>query len=440
MSKRARVSDVPTYENCKHHTEPLVSCRFVEKRVIKLPPTIGRVGAIAACSAVQTNSDGALGVSFTEPKTPTDDASNTLEDNAQRLRHAVQDPLIAIGTDTGCIALVRTEDTISVLDHGSSNNSDNSNRNTIVSNSGTAAIQRILIANNKTASADTPNTMAPPSTPTNAVPDMVAGDANGQVTVFTLGRLFSRTTFSAPVCALAVDTNPHTPSSYLVGDMGGSVTSYHHTQEVRWRMQLDASSHASEADGLGIYDPQVTGICAVEWADDAGTPTYYVLAATGAQIQVLCHGSLVSSIPLRARCTALCAGTFTTLLEQRSTQAIVGDETGSLYILDRFALTPYAHLAYPVARISALPHHALSGSAGPDIVVCSTLSNFVYLLCAGKIIGTYATDAWPTDVAVIEAVPHGSKHCPVLVVAEADAEPVVARQSCSLLKVVYIEE
>ncbi|KAJ1731131.1 hypothetical protein LPJ72_004100, partial [Coemansia sp. Benny D160-2] len=277
--------------------------------------------------------------------------------------------------------------------------------NTIVSNSGTAAIQRILIANNKTASADTPNTMAPPSTPTNAVPDMVAGDANGQVTVFTLGRLFSRTTFSAPVCALAVDTNPHTPSSYLVGDMGGSVTSYHHTQEVRWRMQLDASSHASEADGLGIYDPQVTGICAVEWADDAGTPTYYVLAATGAQIQ-----------------------------------AIVGDETGSLYILDRFALTPYAHLAYPVARISALPHHALSESAGPDIVVCSTLSNFVYLLCAGKIIGTYATDAWPTDVAVIEAVPHGSKHCPVLVVAEADAEPVVARQSCSLLKVVYIEE
>ncbi|KAJ1768982.1 hypothetical protein IW140_004751 [Coemansia sp. RSA 1813] len=355
--------------------------------------------------------------------------------NDQTSKNNAQNPLVAIGTDTGCIALVRmTDDDVTVIDHGSSGNSSNGN--------GTAAIQRILMAKSATAPTGAPGIIIPSASTAHSAPDMVAGDADGRVTVFTLGRLFSRTTLSAPVSALAADTNPHTPHGYLVGDMGGSVTSYH-TQEMRWRVQLDpyaaeltmSNGHISAL--LDRDDPQVTGICAVQWADDTGVPTRYVLAATGTQIQVLCHGTFVLPVHLRARCTALCAGSFTAS-QEGSTQAIVGDETGCLYVLDRFTLTPYARVAHPITRISVLAHHALSASGGPDIVVCSTQSNSVYLLCAGKTIGTYVADVWPTDVAIIESL-SAERRCPALVVAETVGRMGTQEHHC-WLKVVAIEE
>ncbi|KAJ2844385.1 hypothetical protein GGI22_006893, partial [Coemansia erecta] len=396
-----RLSDSANGTACQHHAQSSKdACQFIEEKTINLPSNIGRTAALAAWPTYRSR--------LSKPGTPTDTVDETTEDD-KAPKSDTQSPLIAIGTDAGCIALVRTADgDVTVLDHGSSGNG-------IDGDNGTAAIQRILMAKSATAPAS-------PLDPSHLIPDMVTGDAEGKVAVFTLGRLFSRATLPAPVSALAADTNPHTPHSYLVGDMGGSVTSYH-THEVRWRVQLhphSTESIAHDAGGLLLLDrddPQVVGICAVQWADDAGVPTHYVLAATGAQIHVLCHGTLVLSMPLRARCTALCAGSFTGPLENGSTQAIVGDDSGNLYILDRFTFTPYANVAHPITRIAVLPHHALSGSGGPDIVVCSTQSNSVYLLCAGKIVGTYGADAWPVDVAVIETL-SAERRCPALVVAE----------------------
>ncbi|KAJ1797974.1 hypothetical protein LPJ59_002802 [Coemansia sp. RSA 2399] len=419
--KRARVSDSANGTACQHHTQSKDACRFIEEKTINLPSNIGRTATVAAWPTYRSR--------LSKPGTPTDTTDDTTEDSKAPKSDA-QSPLVAIGTDAGCIALVRTvDDDVTVLDHGSSGSGTDGDN-------GTAAIQRILMAKSATAPAG-------PLDPSHLIPDMVTGDAEGRVAVFTLGRLFSRATLPAPVSALAADTNPHTPHSYLVGDMGGSVTCYH-THEVRWRVQLHphgTESSASDAGGLLLLDrddPQVVGICAVQWADDAGVPTHYVLAATGAQIHVLCHGTLVLSMPLRARCTALCSGSFTGPLENGGTQAIIGDDSGNLYILDRFTLTLYANVAYPITRIAVLPHLALSASSGPDIVVCSTQSNSVYLLCAGKIVGTYVADAWPTDVAVIETL-SAERGCPALVVAETVGQTGNRECRC-LLKIVAIEE
>ncbi|KAJ2550971.1 hypothetical protein EV175_003865 [Coemansia sp. RSA 1933] len=381
--KRARVSDGTNgAAACEHHSQSELVCRFVEERAIELPSNIGRVSAIAAWSVGRFESD-----------THTEKGQN---------------PLVAVGTNTGCIALVRTaDDSVTVLDHGSSGDSTSDNE--------AAAIQRILMDKSAAAPTCTPDTTEP-------LPDMVAGDADGRISVFTHGRLFSRATLPAAVSALAADTNPHMPRSYLAGDMGGSVTSYH-TQEVRWRVQIDPSP----ASGLlpDRDDPQITGICAVQWADDAGIATHYVLAATGSQIQVLCHGALVLSMPLHSRCTAMCAGNFVGSQEAGGTQAIVGDDAGHLYVLDRFTLILYARLAHPITRIAVIPHRALSPVDGPDLVFCSTQSNHVYLLCAGKTIGTYVCSSWPVDVAVIESLsPERSR--PVLIVAEAVRSFVVS--------------
>ncbi|KAJ1814972.1 hypothetical protein LPJ75_002545, partial [Coemansia sp. RSA 2598] len=220
---------------------------------------------------------------------------------------------IAVATDTGYVALIHGDGTRTVLE-----------------NSGNPAIQRLL------AMPSDKGALKP-----SLVPDVVAGDSDGRVTVFTMGRMISRSTVSAPVSALALDSNPNTPRSFVVGDMGGTVTECH-AQGILWRTQLrPAASDASSAAGLGI-----TSVCSARFADDHGFLTSYVLAADeGNRVQLLARGHPVLTMPISARCNCMCSGRFigeqqqqkqqqrqgADALQSKETQALLGDDSGRLY-------------------------------------------------------------------------------------------------------------
>ncbi|KAJ2394159.1 hypothetical protein GGI05_002162, partial [Coemansia sp. RSA 2603] len=106
-------------------------------------------------------------------------------------------PKVAVGTDTGYVALVNHDGKTTVLEH-----------------SGNPAIQRLLVTESTSGSTALSND-AP-------LPDVISGDSDGRVTVFTMGRMISRVTLSAPVSAIAFDENPNTPRSFIVGDMSGT--------------------------------------------------------------------------------------------------------------------------------------------------------------------------------------------------------------------------
>ncbi|KAJ2679370.1 hypothetical protein GGI25_001505 [Coemansia spiralis] len=334
---------------------------------------------------------------------------------------------VAIGTNIGCIALVRGNGGVSVLQCGN-----------------TSAVQHLLIARDTTAPTSATNA---DSGAGDAMPDIVVGDSGGQVTIFTLGSVFSRNTLPAPISALTVDSNPNTPSNFLVGDMSGAVTSFH-AQEVLWRAQIGYSMEAIPTSGnangtdmldsmiTGALDTKVNGICSVRWPDNYGIATNYVLAAAGSGIQVLCQGMLVLSVPVLAPCNALRAGTFFGLPGE-NTQAILGDEAGYLYVLDNFKLTPYAQVDYPITHIASLPLREFFETDGPDIVICTTRSNTIYVLCGGHIVGKYEARAWPLAVGVIEMV-YESRRCPALVVAENSKQAIGDGVEC-VLRIVVLE-
>ncbi|KAJ2800966.1 hypothetical protein H4R21_002971 [Coemansia helicoidea] len=344
---------------------------LVAERAVALPADIGQPSAIAAWAP------------FAE-------------------RHAA----LVVGTDGGGIAVLRDDGSATVLEAA-----------------GGAAIQALL--------AKTPTGATAGADPM-PMPDVVAGDADGNVTVYTVGRRFSRTALPAPVSALAADTNPNAPSSFLVGDMGGAVASCH-AQETIWRAHIDTATAAAgslrAAPPVGQADPVVTAVCSVWQADKHGLLTNYVLAASGhGHVQLLSRGVPVHTIPLACVCTALCPGVFVgrgratddRRIGSGAVQAILGDESGRLFLLDNFELVPYARLDHPIVRVAALPLQSPGsgggGASAVDAVVCQTSSDTVFVLHSGRVVATYTADFWPALVGV--AAEFGGAG-PVLAVADS---------------------
>ncbi|KAJ2826043.1 hypothetical protein FBU31_003545 [Coemansia sp. 'formosensis'] len=228
--------------------------------------------------------------------------------------------------------------------------------------------------------------------------------------------MFARNVFSAPISAIALDTNPNSPSVFIVGDLSGAVTACH-AQEVLWRAQIAIQEPATTAERLrpqtsdSMTDPGISGVCAVQFPDSHGILTNYVLAAGGGcKVQILSRGHPVLAVPTPIPCSAMSAGYFIDSVSSKcagartcKSQTIIGDDAGRLFVLDDFELVPYAQLDYPITRVLSMPLRAFSGLHGVDVVVCATQSNSVYILHDKQVVGTYAADFWPVSVDIVGA-------------------------------------
>ncbi|KAJ2889710.1 hypothetical protein IWW38_004546 [Coemansia aciculifera] len=296
---------------------------------------------------------------------------------------------IAVGTDTGCIMLINSSKSITTLE-----------------GSGGPAIQCLLVKDTTLKSTSSANTR--PS----FRPDVVACDSDGRVSVYAMGQMFARNTFSAPLSTIALDTNPNSPSAFIVGDLSGAVTACH-AQEVLWRTQIAVQEPPSNSERIRsqpmdyLADPGISGVCAMQFPDNHGILTSYVLAANGSsKVQVLSRGHSVLSVPTPIPCSAISAGYFVDGMSSTCTsrsQAIVGDEAGRLYVLSNFELIPYAQLDYPITRLISIPLRLFADRHGVDLVVCATQSNSVYVLHDKQVVGIYSADFWPASVDVIGA-------------------------------------
>ncbi|KAJ2722802.1 hypothetical protein GGI07_003057 [Coemansia sp. Benny D115] len=390
---------------------PQIKClRFLdEENAVVLPTGIGRISAISTC---------AESYSFLETNTPSN------EDNV-RSRDILA--CIAVGTDAGCIALIHSDGTQTSLEE-----------------SGGPAIQRLLVAKPATQSVG----------PDCTIPDVVAGDSEGGVSVFTMGRMVSRNTLSAPVSAMAANINPNTMRSYIIGDTSGVVSSCH-TQGVLWRSQIYATENSSADGGVRLVQStgkkpeptSISSVCAVQFADYHGIATNYVLAASGArQIQLLSRDHLVLTLSIPAPCNHMCRGRF--VISEPSAannsavgtkgnawQVLLGDDAGWLHVLDRFKTTPYVQVDYPVTSIFSIPLRAFSDRDGPDVVVCATRSNVVYIIHDRKIVAQYTADFWPAAVSVLYS--DSSVEQPALVLAENKG--AAARNTTGILHCIYMD-
>ncbi|KAJ1740639.1 hypothetical protein LPJ68_003569 [Coemansia sp. RSA 1086] len=348
------------------------------KQVIQLSSTIKDVSAIAAWTPSQMKQNPAN--ASTKP--------NTL--------------CFVIGTSAGSISLVY----------------ENGMEITLENPGGPAVVR--LLAKDSTA----PQT-EPSQSSTRPIPDIIAGDADGRVTAYVLGQVFSRITLPAPISALSLDLNPNTPSSFLAGDMSGTVASCH-TQNTLWKAQMDSLVllMAPGSSSGQLLDPAVSSTCSVWLPDKHGLLTNYVLAASALGfLQLLSRGTPIHTISLCAPAACMCSGVFIEsetqdLSRSKNTQAIIGDEAGQLLVLENFELVPYAQMEFPISQLFALPLRLFVDQEGPDVVVCVTRSDTIYVLHQKKVIATYTADFWPAIVDVTVLADAG----PVLVLVNSDGD------------------
>ncbi|KAJ2451396.1 hypothetical protein EV183_003622 [Coemansia sp. RSA 2336] len=354
--------------------------RFLEisvKQVIQLSSNIQNVSAIAAWTPSQLRQTSANASS--KPNTP----------------------CFVIGTSTGGISLVY-ENGIEVT----------------LENPGGPAVVRLL------AKDSTAPQMETSQSSTKSMPDIIAGDADGRVTAYVLGQVFSRITLPAPISALSLDLNPNTPSSFLAGDMSGTVASCH-TQNTLWKAQMDSLvlSMDLRSSSDQLLDPAVSSTCSVWLPDKHGLLTNYVLAASALGfLQLLSRGIPIHTISLRAPAVCMCSGVFIESEAHESpgsknTQAIIGDEMGQLLVLENFELVLYAQMEFPISHLFALPMKLFVDQEGPDVVVCATRSDTIYVLHRKKVIATYTADFWPAAVDVTVLADTG----PALVLVDSDS-------------------
>ncbi|ORX67734.1 hypothetical protein DL89DRAFT_294308 [Linderina pennispora] len=241
------------------------------------------------------------------------------------------DPSISVGTEAGAVILVT-----------------NTGSSTVLETTGPAVLCLMM----KHASWSNPH-----------VPDIVSGDCEGRVTVFSMNQVFSRSILSAPISAIAPNSNPNSANSLVVGDLNGVVTACH-AQETLWRTQIrpHVSSAMIPSTSTLLNDPMITAVCSSQFPDKHGVLTSYVLAATG-----------TSQISILARGTPMCTGSFIQPSTASGSQVMAGDESGRLFVLDNFELIPYISVPHPITRILAIPLSAFSDKPGPDVIIVHTL-------------------------------------------------------------------
>ncbi|KAJ2843826.1 hypothetical protein IWW36_005412, partial [Coemansia brasiliensis] len=270
--------------------------RFLDlsvKEVIQLSPNIQNVSAIAAWAPSQM---------WHEPN------SACIKPNQ---------PCFVIGTSAGSISIVYEGGMEITLE-----------------NPGGPAVVRLLAKDSTAPQMESSQNITKP------IPDIIAGDAEGRITAYVLSQVFSRITLPAPISALSLDLNPNTPSSFLAGDMSGTVASCH-TQNTLWKAQMDSLvlSVAPGSTRLSdqLLDPAVSSTCSVWLPDKHGLLTNYVLAASALGfLQLLSRGTPIHTISLLAPAVCMCSGVFigSEINEpnessgSKNTQAIIGDEAG----------------------------------------------------------------------------------------------------------------
>ncbi|KAJ1952556.1 hypothetical protein EC988_003496 [Linderina pennispora] len=298
------------------------------------------------------------------------------------------DPSISVGTEAGAVILVT-----------------NIGSSTVLETTGPAVLCLMM----KHASWSNPH-----------VPDIVSGDCEGRVTVFSMNQVFSRSILSAPISAIAPNSNPNSANSLVVGDLNGVVTACH-AQETLWRTQIrpHVSSAMIPSTSTLLNDPMITAVCSSQFPDKHGVLTSYVLAATGtSQISILARGTSVMDIPTTAIVNTMCTGSFIQPSTASGSQVMAGDESGRLFVLDNFEPIPYISVPHPVTRILAIPLSAFSDKPGPDVIVCQTRSGSLYVIYNRQIVHTLELGFWPVAVDVLLSAPSSDSPRVGVVVAE----------------------
>ncbi|KAL6057999.1 hypothetical protein QOT17_015103 [Balamuthia mandrillaris] len=270
--------------------------------------------------------------------------------------------------------------------------------------------------------------------------DVVVGDVDGNVVVFSNGQIFRRRSVNSPVTALAIQLDTAQNFSLAVGDFGGGLTTFDAGMDVVFRLQLGEET--------------IRCMLPVQMRDAYGLMTHMLLVSDGSsELHFFAKDICVKRLPVSSPVLAMCAGTFylknegeeqdNTTSKQRQhlksehtesrkmaqhppQQVLLGCEDGWIYLLhENLEVERFIHVGYCITSLTALPPSFSSSSSFSTSSVMNTTNNkmengsaspctthVMRILCGGhfaglrlyeneQLVGQMETSEWVHSVCVM---------------------------------------
>ncbi|KAI8337561.1 hypothetical protein BC941DRAFT_425623 [Chlamydoabsidia padenii] len=246
------------------------------------------------------------------------------------------------------------------------------------------------------------------------VKDLVVGDADGVVTLFSKQQILTKRPVGAPISIIEIHENLVGGYEIIVGDTSGMISSFRQ-HDTLWKFNLDQWSRKMAAeDTWGRQSATITCIHSVRLTDPFGLQVSCLLVANGWPMLYSMHqGQCIQTFRTPSPIQSMCSGYFittqmknkilnTTAFKSRrkmdtkldTPQVLLAGQDGNVYIMIDFEIYPWIKIGFHITQISCFRPSGLYDHE-PDMVICMGHSNLVKICHHGQVISEIKTKDWP---------------------------------------------
>jgi len=215
--------------------------------------------------------------------------------------------------------------------------------------------------------------------------DLITGDSNGTVTIFSRQQILSKTQVGAPVRCLDVFHDAVGDFEIMAGDSLGALTSFMPHSQL-WKLNVADTAPPSKRAG----PTPIRALLPILISDKHGIETAYLLVCNGAPfVHFVQDGARTMSLRCPSIVNSMCSGYFRKRRgsgdvndveiadgREQVVQIVLGCSDGYVYLLEDFKITRLLNVEYPITNVVTFKRKSSSAPAGPsspeiDILACT---------------------------------------------------------------------
>jgi hypothetical protein len=261
--------------------------------------------------------------------------------------------------------------------------------------------------------------------------NLIAGDADGSVFIFSNREIIYRTKHIASISCLEIKRDLEDNCHVVAGDDLGALSCFephlHH-----WTLRLPDFPLPGTAFSAAY--PSVRALLSVRLLDADGLLCHCVLVSDDRRALQLFNDPSYRSlaIPVPSGIATMCQGNFLRNVGDPSdAQVLLGCDDGNIYMLRRFQISKFARAGAPVSKLLPLPgrnFQRATSQAAVDGVVCLSESQVVQIFLEGQVAASIRSPSWILDVAVGDVDQDGLDE---ILLATVDQEVLVYKLGAS---------
>jgi len=233
--------------------------------------------------------------------------------------------------------------------------------------------------------------------------DIIVGDRDGNVTVFSQNQILSKHSLGAPITEVIVDIDSANNMSILAGDSLGVINAFGLNTDFYYKIRLGddkgiKSMLFKQLTGDELknisYDPSIKCLHVVSLKDMYGVSSSYLIVSDGScLLHFYCQGNRVYTTSFPANISQVCSGYF---IHKEQLQLAVGCDDGFIYLYEKFVHKRLINVGYNITKLVKFTHQE---NQGLDMLLCAGQFNALKIYQKDQLLIDHKTSDWVHSVA-----------------------------------------